>query len=367
MPDGRPKAYLDKYDTPVKPLTEISYGKRGELNVEVSNPSVIKVGEVLKIQWYNREGEAGSLLRELYGDPLKFKKLGSHHWNYPHRPLASQKTRIKAVEGNTVTLSDPLILDANPSWNPEFVTWEHLENISISDLHIEFPNGIFVAHHVEDGFNALYLTGLYDSFVRNVTITNADSGAITDDDGNLTFEDITTRGEHRAHYSVHMGDVYNSVVRRLRIENTVVHPLSFNTYSVKSVYTECEVLQAPVLDQHSGANHQNLFDNIKVHLQIEEGKDSYPLFVGGGAGYWKPTHGRYSSFYNIDVRVEGAAAGAGLVLKGPADGPGARLIGIHGNRNLTIEYGPDAYLEQINEIPSVPSLLNWQLERRLGK
>ena len=38
-----------------------------------------------------------------------------------------------------------------------------------------------------------------------------------------------------------------------------------------------EIFTDPVLDQHSGANHQNLFDNITVHIKPDK-KNSYLFF-----------------------------------------------------------------------------------------
>jgi hypothetical protein len=365
-PGARGKAYLEKYDDFPEPLTAVTSGQRGDLTVTAENAGLLQVGQVLKIEWYNRQGENGSILTEMYGDRTKFKTLGSHHWNYPRRALVSQMTRIEAIDGNLVTLSDPLLLDANPDWEPAFVPWDHLENVSISDLNIEFPNGVPIAHHVEDGYNAMYLTGLFDSFVRNVTIINADSGILNDDNANLTLQNITTKGPHRAHYTVHMGSVYNVLADNIRVENEAQHPLSFNTYAVKSVYKDSEVLKAPLLDQHSGANHQNLFDNIKVHLQLEPDQSRVKLFDGGGAGYWKPSHGRFSTFYNIEVAVTGGDKGS-ITLTGPKDGVQARILGVHGNREFLIEYAPDPHIEQLNQKPFIPSLYDYQLDQRRGK
>ncbi|WP_371396784.1 hypothetical protein [Fretibacter rubidus] len=363
-PEGhRAKAYLERYDNFPDPITAVTAGTKDDLSIEVADGSSVSVGDVLKIEWYNREGENGSILSAMYGDRTKFKKLGSHHWNFPRRPLITQFTKITAKDGNRLTLADPLLMDARPEWEPALVPWDQLQHISISDLDIEFPNGIRMPHHVEDGFNALYLTGIYDSFVRNVTVTNADAGIISDDSANMTITDFTTTGDHRAHYTVHMGAVYNVLAEKLRVENVAEHPLSFNTYSVKSVYKNSDVLAAPLLDQHSGANHQNLFDDIRVHVTLPDDVDDYALFDGGGAGYWKPSHGRFSTFYNINVDVTGGAAGP-ITLSGPQDGVQARILGVHGNREFDIRYTPDPIIEQLNQAPTVRSLYDYQMQQR---
>ena len=124
----------------------------------------------------------------------------------------------------------------------------------------------------------------------------------------------------------------------------------------------------PVLDQHSGANHQNLFDNTKVHITLNEDK-SYPLFAGGGAGYWKPSHGGFSTFWNTKVNVlDNLDANTPILLNGMTDGPFARVIGVTGNHFLEVSYEPLSHIEFINKpMECVPYLYTYQLKKRLNK
>jgi len=207
---------------------------------------------------------------------------------------------------------------------------------------------------------------VYNSWVQDIVIHNAESGILTEEIANVTIQDIVTDGKNMAHYTVAMGGVHNVLVKNLKVYNNVVHPLSFNTFSTKDVYQNCELFTNPNLDQHAGANHQNLFDNIKVHF-TPKADNSYPLFLAGGADYWRPSHGAFTTFWNIDIDVVGKFdASKPVLLNGMQDGPFARLIGIHGNQNCTIEYGPDAYIEFLNKtIPAIPSLYDYQLKKRL--
>lgn len=170
-----------------------------------------------------------------------------------------------------------------------------------------------------------------------------------------------------AHYTVAMAGVHNVLAENINVYNNAVHPLSFNTFSTKNVYLNCTIYKNPVLDQHSGANHQNLFDNITVYLHPKEDR-SYPLFAGGGAGYWKPSHASYSTFWNINVHLlSGLENNSPVLLDGMEDGPFARLIGVHGNHNFEINYGPSAYIEMTNvSLKKVPSLYKYQLNNRLN-
>ena len=91
------------------------------------------------------------------------------------------------------------------------------------------------------------------------------------------------------------------------------------------------------------------------------------MFSGGGAGYWKPSHGAYSTFWNLNVHVLSKLDSKNpLVLNGIEDGPYAYLIGVNGNTIFKIDYEPHSYQEYINKsLDIVPSLYEYQLRQRL--
>ncbi|PIB34265.1 hypothetical protein BFP72_01865 [Reichenbachiella sp. 5M10] len=362
VPGARVKSYLDKYDKKPKVLAKLLQGKRGEHEITVASASKLHVGDVVQLEWYNKEGKDGSLIQSMYDSADV--KIGSHHWKYPSHALVMQQVQITTIEGNKVSIKDPLLHDIQEAWQPQMVEWQHLEEVGIEHFNIEFPMAPNIAHHVEDGYNAIYLTNLFNGWVRDVKIKNADSGILTEQISNVTIEEITTIGDKKAHYSVAMGSVHNVLVRDLSVHNRVIHPLSFNTHATKSVYTQCTVYRDPILDQHSGANHQNLFDDIRVYVDLDGEK--YPLFAGGGAGYWKPSHGAYTTFWNIDVRFQNRMDDPQpVLLDGMKDGPSVRLIGIHANREIVLDYQPNPYIEETNEeMITVPSLYTYQLQQR---
>jgi hypothetical protein len=49
------------------------------------------------------------------------------------------------------------------------------------------------------------------------------------------------------------------------------------------------------------------------------------------------------------------------------DSPLARVIGVHGNRLVKVEYGPSTYIEASNEfLSTIPSLYDYQMKLRLA-
>ena len=362
VPKQRVKYYLDKYDATQNILAKVLQGKRGEKVFYISDSNGLKVGDVVELDLFNKDGENGEIIEALYKNSKV--KIGSSHWKLPSLPLVRQQVEIEAISKNKVTIKTPLLIDIKPNYQALLVEWNHLTEVGIEHLRMSFPDAPRVAHHVEPGFNGIFLTRIFNSWVNDVIINNADSGILTEEIANVTIKDIVTEGKNIAHYTVAMGGVHNVLVENLKVYNKAVHPLSFNTFSTKNVYENCEIFTDPDLDQHAGANHQNLFDNIKVHFEANA-DNTYPLFAGGGASYWKPSHGAYSTFWNITVAISGNNLNLPIELNGMEEGPFARIIGINGNRNFTVKYGPDAYIEFVNDsMMKIPSLYNYQLKKR---
>ena len=365
VPNERVKSYLEKYDSKTNVVAKVLTGKRGEKTFTISDVTNLKVGDVVELQLFNKQGEKGALIHSLYNNSNI--KVGSHHWKFPNLPIVRQEVEIVKMDNNKVTIKTPLLLEIQSNYQAQLVEWNHLSEVGIEHLRFTFPDAPRVAHHIEPGYNAIFLTRIFNSWVYDVLIHNADSGILTEEIANVTIQDIVTEGSNIAHYTVAMGGVHNVLVKNLKVYNTAVHPLSFNTFSSKDVYQNCEVFTNPNLDQHAGANHQNLFDNVAVHFHPKE-DNSYPLFLAGGADYWKPSHGAFTTFWNINVDVIGKFdASKPILLNGMEDGPFARIIGVNGNHNFEVKYGPDAYIEFLNQsMQIVPSLYDYQLKKRLN-
>ena len=363
VPNQRVKSYLEKYDSPPLVLAKVKEGKMGEKTISVSDVNGLKVGDIVELELFNKEGENGPIINAIYNKSKV--KIGSSHWKNPTLALVKQQVQIESISKNKITLKTPLLLSITPNYEAILTEWKHLDEVGIEHLKITFPEAQRVAHHVEPGYNGIYLTRVFNSWVQDVTISNSDSGILTEEIANVTIQDITTNGKNIAHYTVAMGGVHNVLVDNLKVYNKAVHPLSFNTFSTKNVYKNCELFTDPDLDQHAGANFQNLFDAIKVHLKPKS-NNSYALFEGGGANYWKPSHGSYSTFWNINVDVLEGNPDETILLDGMEEGPFARIIGINGNRKFEVKYGPDAYIECVNKLmEKIPSLYDYQLKKRV--
>ena len=366
-PDTRPAPYLEELDPSIEVLSAITSGVRGEDQFTVADSSAIKAGQIIQLQWLNRAGQGSGILKAIYGEHHAL--AGSHHWTFKERPLVRQTVRVKSIEGNRVTIADALLHDIDDTVPAQAASWIGLVNIGIEDMHLSFPDSPTFGHHLEEGYNGIYFTSAFDSWARNLKVTNADSALLSYNSANLTFENIVTDGNRTAHYAVHMGNVHNVIAKDLRVLNRVRHSLTFNTQSTKCVYQNAEVFVAPVLDQHAGANHQNLFDAVILHAPVREqdGKKTIAVYDGSGAGYWQPGHGGYNTTWNLKILVSGGAhPGDKVTLQGVDEGPMAIIVGIHGNREFELDYRPKPLISILNtQVAEIPSLYDHQLSERM--
>jgi hypothetical protein len=341
-------------------------GKQFTRALTVDNAAKLKAGDVVQLQWFSVDGPNSQILKSLYGDTDL--PIGSHHWTSPNRPVVVQATRVTAVRGRTVTLGDPLLHDVRADQPAVVADWKHLTNVGIQNLRLQFPDAPSFGHHLEQGYNGIYMTGVFDGWVKKLTIDSSDSGILTDNAASLTIADITTTGTRRAHYSVHVGAVHNVLVKDLKVANPVIHPVSINTRSTRSVFLRSVVAAHAIIDQHSGSNHQNLFDAIEMHIdpKLVKGAWQYQLWVGGGAPYWKPGHGLYNTLWNAKlVMPESVPADATVAITSGLEGPGERIVGLHANRKISVSYNPAPYIEGTGQaVGAAPSLYEYQLARR---
>lgn len=367
-PGVRTAPYLVKFDPEIEKLADIETGKRGDRSILLSAPAGINAGDIVQLQWINRSGPDAGIIKSLY--ETEFESAGSHHWSFPERPLVRQTSRVVAVDGRRLQLADPLLHDVNDGIPAQLAAWDGLQQVGVEDIRIEFPDSPFFGHHMERGYNGIYFTSAFDSWARNVRITNADSGILSYNSANLTYKDILSDGSRRAHYAVHMGNVHNVLAENITVMNPVLHSLTFNTQSTKCVYKNATVFAIPTLDQHAGSNHQNLFDNVTVHMQAVDTDAGavVPVFDGSGAGYWQPGHGAYNTTWNLRVLITGGAHPDEVVtVQGLDEGPLARIVGLHGNRQFRLDYRPLPYVEMLNQkLDAVPSLYDYQREQRLS-
>ncbi len=340
-------------------LTPIVDGVRGAYQIEVADATGLEVGQVVRAAWFNTTRDDARLPH--YTCEVSEQKPDDHPEKNPGSPLITQDVTITGIVDNTVSIKEPLLYDLGSEWGAQLMTTAFLREVGIEHLRIEFPDVPYAGHHLEDGYNAFYLTGLRHGWMRNVHIHNADAGILSNCSSNLNLQNLTFTGR-TSHYNIHMGDVHHVLVKDFDVQNSSFHPVSFGAGSRAGVFTQGRILR-PSLDQHRGFNHQNLFDD----LTLVEDRNHSTLFEYSGISSPEATHGTHNTFWNIrlsfehpdTIRLPGYL---GAVEKGRA----VRIIGLRANAPIRFQYGSDTYIEGINR-PGIaaPSLYRYQLRRRL--
>lgn len=98
FPGERVKSYLDKYEPESNVLAKVSSGKIGEFTIQVSDVKNLKAGDIVELQLFNKEGENGEIIKDLYQGAKV--KPGSHHWQFPKLPIVRQQVEIAKISGS---------------------------------------------------------------------------------------------------------------------------------------------------------------------------------------------------------------------------------------------------------------------------
>jgi hypothetical protein len=136
VPNQRVKSYMEKYETPPNILAKVIKGNRGEKEFVVSDVVGLKVGDVVELDLFNKEGEKAEIIEALYRNSKT--KIGYSHWKQPNLPLVRQQVEIVSISKNKITIKTPLLLDIKPNYQALLVEWKHLSEVGIEHLRISF-------------------------------------------------------------------------------------------------------------------------------------------------------------------------------------------------------------------------------------
>ncbi len=325
-----------------------SEARRGERVVEVDDAAALEPG--MRVTVRQEDDAGGSLLSHLYSDePGDVSKI-----TRPVRP--EMLARIESIKGRRVTLDRPLRIDVRTSWSPALHAFEpSVEEVGIENLAIEFPPEPYEGHFTERGMNGIAMNGVADCWVRNVRISNSDSGVYLSGvcctmKGVVLDSKREPKHGDTGHHGITVGK--DCLVENFIFETSFIHDVTVSNLGAGNVIKNG---RGPDLsfDHHKRAPHDNLFCRIDV---------------GAGKSVWRCGGG------NSLGRHSGARTTFwALESKRPIDWPPAdfgpdsmNLVGVRGKGKGTTD--PDGrWHEKIEPSLLAPSDLHAaQLARRLG-
>ncbi|WP_437922948.1 glycosyl hydrolase family 28-related protein [Sorangium sp. So ce291] len=279
---------------------------RGDTSLTVASTAGLAEGQLVEL--HQVDDGSGSLGRHLHNDQAE---AGDCSYMVPlnlHSPV-----RIRSINGGVVTLTQPLRTDVSLTWSPELQTHEVVEEVGVEHLRIEFIQVPYAGHLKEPGYNAITFFAVADSWVRDVTIVDADSGIFTGPYvKGLTFQDIALQGR-QGHHGIALSYSADVLVRNFNIANTWMHSLTVSARASGNVFSRGTSAELLVLDHHGDSPFENLFTQLSAYT-----------FVGsGGEECTGPHGGARNTYWNLaapmDVpllwgHVQSNVVGEGLIV-----------------------------------------------------
>jgi hypothetical protein len=141
-----------------------------------------------------------------------------------------------------------------------------VSEVGIEELAISFPVKPYKGHFTERGMNAIAMNGVSDGWIRNVKISNCDSGVFVAGsfctvDG-LVIDGVRkpTRGD-TGHHGVTLG--HDCLFQNFDIRTKFIHDITMSNRQAGNVVKNGKGSNLS-FDHHKRAPYENLFCNIDV-------------------------------------------------------------------------------------------------------
>jgi len=140
------------------------------------------------------------------------------------------------------------------SWSGGFLHFQDSTEVGVENLTIKGTGGAYDEHWKEPGYNAIFLRDVEHAWVRNVTLTDVDSGIIVNNGKHVTLENVLfTSGDERPSqstfennkgYSGHHAILFGNgsswcLADNITFENRFHHELGLNPGSHHCVFSNC--------------------------------------------------------------------------------------------------------------------------------
>ncbi len=322
--------------------------RRGDTMLHVDSTHEIRPGSLIRIVLQESDG---SLWNELHGGPADpapelFELTGGR--------LVDWVTPVREVGQNSVRIDRPLRVDVRSEWRPAVFSFlPTVQQVGVQDLTIEFPPSTAAPHLQEAGYNGIFLDGISQFWIRNVSILNCDSGVTSVGISRFgTIDGLRLSNEHRAghvtgHHGISLEGPQDLLITNFRIETRFRHDLTVSSLSNGNVFSRGRGISIN-FDHHTGGPYENLFTDIEAGLADR-------LWESGGPSTgWGPHSGVRETFWNLWTRQ--------LVHSLP-EYPQVLFVGVHTN---VVDHTRDRIVEPIDPHCLFPQdLYRAQVRRRL--
>jgi hypothetical protein len=234
--------------------------ERGSSKLVLGESADLEKGQRVAVEV--RDDQQHTLFSHLYtGDTGSTKRVT--------KPIKTRiVSRIASVEGKQITLERPLRFDIRKSWTPVVKSFQPtVSEVGIEDLSIEFPVSPYKGHFTERGKNGIALQEVVDCWVKNVRISNSDSGIFLSESSFCSVDGLVIDSERPAlrgttgHHGIMTGS--DCLIQNFDFQTHFIHDIGLSYVNTGNVYKNGKGINLS-LDHHKMAPYENLFCNLDV-------------------------------------------------------------------------------------------------------
>ncbi|WP_298494063.1 T9SS type A sorting domain-containing protein [uncultured Algibacter sp.] len=264
----------------------------GDKVIVVASVSNLSVGDIIEINATGNNPVNGPLWHEYFNNQSQDYPLP--HASWLSADGGSMFHTIEKIEGNLVTLREPLRLNIKPSWNMEVQKRNSaLTNVGIENLRVEFIEVPKVDHLDEPGYNAIQFNSCYNFWSNNISIVNSDNGILITRSAHGEVENTTMLGRE-GHHGFKIAYSANNVLNGIYFNNavanihsvTIIHKANGNV--VRNISADNSVNDNTIsLDFHRNAPFSNLWTDVRsVWTHKSSGNTNAGPHAGARNVYW---------------------------------------------------------------------------------
>lgn len=332
---------------------------RGDKTIRISDTKSLKPGDYIMLSM--EESADWSMETMLHNGKVNSNRCT---WQ-PTRFL--WVVQIDAINGQQVTLKQPLRVDVRQKWNPTIYMPQMYQEIGIEHLKIKFPDLPAPQHLKEKGYNGFEFRGVLNGWVNDVVIENADNGASVIASKHLSILNLTITNKNRApiqfDYTSYFGKAYGHHGISFLVDSSDNLLLNYQITRFMHDITMQGLVNGNViknasgedlaLDHHGDIPYENLFTNLNMGKGLRTYSSSGDLCSG-------PHAGARETFWNLKYNDTGKKAGIPLSFD---LFPEANVIG--GNQSVSI-IPRDIFIEKIDNLQPV-DLYDSQFKARVKR
>ncbi|SNR66054.1 Por secretion system C-terminal sorting domain-containing protein [Lutibacter agarilyticus] len=291
--------FFGRYSSKVTKITEEAL--RSDKVIVVEDASKLKQGDIIEINADGNNPVNGELWYEYFNNQTQ--DYPEPHSSWLSADGGNMFHTIEKIEGNLITLREPLRLRLKPSW--EMFVYQRnsaLQNVGMEDIRIEVIEKEHAEHLTEPGYNPIGFNSCYNFWCKNLTIVNADNPIFLKYSAYGEIDDIVIEGRD-GHHGFTYAYSSSNVISNININTSIpyTHAITFIHKSNGNVLRNVKGASTISLDFHRNAPFSNLICDVRTDWNHRStGTNTAGPYAGARNVYWG-LYGESTALYWGDI------------------------------------------------------------------